>query len=603
MGIEALTTRDDGSRLDPSSTSEWDTWVSATRTRNHILRNPLIDWLEIYGADAGYVRDIHADGYDESLDFTPFIMRRGQEFEAAVAAHLTTLQPLLLIAQEPSDARDLAAAEQTFQAMCDGQPIIHQGVLRDPQSRAFGMPDFLVRSDLINLIVPGTLPEAQELTPAPDLGTSFHYVIVDAKFTTLHLNAAGEIGNDGSKPAYKAQLAVYNRALGRLQGFAPPRAFLLGRSWEQGSGARKQRGGDALERLGPVTIDASVLAMADAGMEWVRRVRTEGRVWSPLPVPSVDELWPNMKETSDFPWHAAKSLIGRALNDLTLVWQVGPDKRAAAHRNGITSWREPAATATSLGVGGSYAARLDALLDVNRDVDGPPVRPAHVSAARDAWHENRPLEFYVDFETVSDLADDLSTMPRRGGQPLIFMIGCGHLEDGEWRFEQFTVGALTETEEARIIDEWLAHMAEAAGARGVSDPLVMHWSRAEVSFLESAYNSARARHPERDWPSPNWFDLLSQVVRAEPVVVRGALGFGLKAVAKALHGHGLIDTSWDDSPVDGLGAMVGAWTSAAECAERGIALTEHELMRQIGEYNQVDCKVMMETLRYLRSAH
>ena len=68
------------------------------------------------------------------------------------------------------------------------------------------------------------------------------------------------------------------------------------------------------------------------------------------------------------------------------------------------------------------------------------------------------MEFYVDFETVNDLADDFSRIPQRGGQPLIFMIGCGHAEDGEWVFASFTANSLTEPEEARIIDEWLAYM-------------------------------------------------------------------------------------------------------------------------------------------------
>ena len=66
---------------------------------------------------------------------------------------------------------------------------------------------------------------------------------------------------------------------------------------------------------------------------------------------------------------------------------------------------------------------------------------------------------YVDFETVSDLADDFSRIPERGGQPLIFMIGCGHIEDGDWIFASFTADSLAEPAEARIIDEWLNHDA------------------------------------------------------------------------------------------------------------------------------------------------
>ncbi|MBI2755371.1 MAG: hypothetical protein HYX52_01550 [Chloroflexi bacterium] len=56
-----------------------------------------------------------------------------------------------------------------------------------------------------------------------------------------------------------------------------------------------------------------------------------------------------------------------------------------------------------------------------------------------------------------------------------------------------------------------------------------------------------------------WFDLLTQMVRAEPVAVRGAFNFGLKSIVKGMHAAGLIETTWTDGPTDGLGAMIGAW--------------------------------------------
>jgi hypothetical protein len=248
---------------------------------------------------------------------------------------------------------------------------------------------------------------------------------------------------------------------------------------------------------------------------------------------------------------------------------------------------------------------LHALLEVNRTADGPPVRPAHVHADEAAWRVPPPLEFYVDFETVSDLADDFTAIPERGGQPLIFIIGCGHREGGEWRFECFVADAITEEAEARAIDAWLAHM-EATRKRLAPeemDPPVLHWSPAETSSFETAYNSAQARHPARRWPPLAWNDFLGRVVRAEPVVVRGALGFGLKAFAKALHAHGLIETAWGDGPTDGLGAMVGAWWCYEEALRAGLPVGSLDLMQQIVAYNEVDCRVMMEAVRLLREQH
>ena len=65
--------------------------------------------------------------------------------------------------------------------------------------------------------------------------------------------------------------------------------------------------------------------------------------------------------------------------------------------------------------------------------------PEHITVADNAWRTPAPLEFYVDFETVSNMADDFSRLPRVGGQPLIFQIGCGRWDDDNWRFEQWTV--------------------------------------------------------------------------------------------------------------------------------------------------------------------
>jgi len=76
--------------------------------------------------------------------------------------------------------------------------------------------------------------------------------------------------------------------------------------------------------------------------------------------------------------------------------------------------------------------------------------------------------------------------------------------------------------------------------------------------------------------------------------VRGAMAFGLKAVARAMRHHGLVQTEWTDGPTDGLGAMVGAWSCDAEAQEAGCRMVELPLMESIGHYNQVDCKVLEE---------
>ena len=638
MGIDAATRRDDGSRVKvPSCNEDWRSWVSAGRTRNWMLDDPLIDWLQLYGKNHDYISRREAEGYDNSLDFTAFIFNKGQEFEAGVLQLLEDRYEVATIAQDFTEISRLGKAQETFEAMSQGVLIIYQGVLWDAHNLNYGSPDFMVRSDVLHDLFPDSISEPAASESAPDLGDhGWHYVIVDTKFTTLHLNASGtELGNQGSSPAYKAQLYVYNRMLGRLQGFEPQFSYLLGRGWERTQRGTKDRGTNSMELLGPVPQSGTVankVQIADAveeALAWIHRLRKEGEGWQLLPTPSVPELYPNMGNLDDgevmlelalpelepgddedqqIPrqWVGVKKWLAGELRELTQLWQVGVRRRKVAHDSGWFRWDSPGLTAEALDVKGSKQAPvLNELLAVNSDAV-PLVSPTRIKKTRSEWHTARTVEFYVDFEFCSDLNDDFSTLPEKGGQTLIFMIGCGHVEDGEWQFKSLTVNRLTEDEELRIIREWVAHMSTVRDRLDATEstPRIFHWSPAEPTALDNAYTSARARHQvSADWPELGWYDLLAKVIREEPVVVRGALGFGLKEVANAFYCHSLIQTNWADSPVDGLGAMVGAWHCDDEVQKRGIPMGEIALMKEIAQYNEVDCKVMMEIVGYLRENH
>jgi hypothetical protein len=582
-------------------------WVSAAATRNFLLKDPLLDWLELHGGAKGFKSDSEQPGYDPRTDFLPFILRQGHLFEEAVLKHIGTSVPIVFVAHGSEDIRSADKARATIEYMRSGEPIIAAGVLWNEAGRTYGSPDLLVRSDVLGRLFLGLLTPEVAAIAAPGLGASpWHYRVVDVKFTTLHLAKSGHAAN--GHLAYMAQVFLYNEALGRLQAYQPDSSYLLGRGWKQGD----DRGRSCMERLAPVRQDhqygrpsVALESSVREAVEWVRRVRRDGGGWQALPSPSVPGLRPNMKNAKDQPWHAAKAGIARDTQDLTLLWWVGADAREAANAKGIERWRDPRCSAAVLGVTGESRPRLlNAIIAANQREDGAQVLPPRVIADEAEWKSPGPLEFYVDFETVSNLADDFSKIPEVGGQELIFMIGCGHVEEGKWRFRCFIVAALTELAEAAIIDDWFAHMREVREKISPqTQPLVFHWSPAETVTLETGFRSACARHPEKAWPQPRWFDFLNRVIKAEPVVTRGAMGFGLKAVAKPMHAAGLIETLWADGPTDGLGAMVGAWHCSSEASTLGVALGELDLMKDIAGYNEVDCRVMMEIIGYLRRHH
>ena len=197
-----------------------------------------------------------------------------------------------------------------------------------------------------------------------------------------------------------------------------------------------------------------------------------------------------------------------------------------------------------------------------------------------AW-ATAPVEYVVDFETVSNLDDDFATFPVSGGCAMIFMIGCARLEDGQWAgFRQWTVATLTLAEEARILDEWLAWLQPGAP--------VLHWARAE----QVMYAAARKRHPAATWPPTlNWGDA-TDLYKKLPLDLPN---LKLKHVCAAL--APVLETTWDTAgPSNGESAMVAAWW----CHAHAESFASDPLMQAVASYNWTDCRTVFELVRWAR---
>ena len=640
-GLASITHDDRGVELSPADgdRAAWKSWVSASKTRNWLRRDPLLDWLEVHGEAKGFIKDAEVDADPPSpYDLRRLLFAKGNAFEEGIFKLLEPkVSTWVKIANGWEETRSVEAAQRTFEAMRSGVELIAQAVVRNPEDQTYGAIDLLARSDALARLFPGIVDAGEATHPAPALAGDdgvpppWHYVVVDVKFSTLDLSVNGLVSS--SHRHYAGQVLVYTAAVARLQGYCAAEAYLLGRTWT----STKGRGRGALDRLGRVLVEreetrdsATPLAIeVGRAIEWIRSVRRDGASWDALPRPTRPELYPNTGANEDQPWSGAKKKIADTIGELTVLPGVNPDLRDAAIARGILRRDEPNLSPELLGVtGDTRPKRLALVLAANHPDQvariaaspGAAVIPEKIELLPDLerhWRRPWRLEFCVDFENTQNLDDDFSRLPEVGGNVCIFQVGCLVQIDGRVptaaecaaagapsEFGQWTAKRLSLVGEREVLDAWRAFMDAWCAALNVgwSDARIMHWSPAEPNLLKNSYNCAADRHP--DWSLPDelgWFDALDELVHRVPVGVHGAWGFGLKQIAKGMHKAGLIKTVWGDGPADGLGAMAAAYEAERRAALSGGSMSDFDFMQAVAEYNQVDCRAMSEVVSWLRA--
>mgnify|MGYP003325992753 CR=1 FL=1 len=97
----------------------------------------------------------------------------------------------------------------------------------------------------------------------------------------------------------------------------------------------------------------------------------------------------------------------------------------------------------------------------------------------------------------------------------------------------------------------------------------------------------------------NMFNLLDSI-KSNPIYIKGCLNFSLKNIGNALYKLGYINTKWEDSVVDGIGAMVMAWDAQYYAIKNEISFRNMPCMKNVVCYNEVDCKVMWDIVSFIR---
>ena len=590
--------------------------------------------MSIEKENTSKIKDIHNS-------FESYIKNKGIEFENNVIKLMKQkVEPdeFVTICNSGNNfnKRILEYEQITIDEIKKGTPVIYQPVLMNRSGKlkyTFGIPDLLVRSDYLCKITPNNHimdnplpPDASGANPKglpdkPNNCPERYYVVVDIKFTTLELCSDGKrIRNSACFPAYKSQLYVYNHALGIIQGYEPPVAYIMGRKIKYMKMKNIYRCNNCFESIGYIEYndwDKPYIKKTREAVKWIKKLRKNGNKWTLLPTPSVNELYPNMCNMMDNKWSAFKSSYAQKIGEITLLWNCGVKHRKIAHQNGVFSIKDIKCDSTKLGINGliqgpllnsvisinkitNFSTSMDRI-DINYDVNDP-----------DNWlMYDGNIRISIDFETIGCIFDDFKQLPIASDINYLFMIGVSYrIKNNPIKYKMFLLPELSVNAELQLVIQFYKFIKKIIKKHVDDDvvPPLCHYGHFERSFfvtlctkLKKILGIDACKKLDKIQKYITWFDL-ARYIKRNQIVVNGCYKFGLKEIAGRLEELGLINTKWPKStssefkPDNGSTAMIMAYNEYKKIGSDKMTIQKSPIMKNIMEYNKVDCLVIHEIM-------
>lgn len=581
------------------------TWVSLTSFTGFLLKDPIIDWLNMYENNE-IIKMLLKKQSTNMTSYTNKVKKKQNLFNSIVEKlkkysdkHNKTFLYVSKIEEKWNECLSVNKYDITKKALKDKIDIIIRPVLLDYKRQIYGIPDILIRNEI-----------------AKDFMENYHNNVNGIKY----LNSSGytsfcvSIKNNFPK---KGLLGKWDKvSKNKYTGYASIIKTIIDSSVNI-----SLLGANTCIIFNPETIDTNC-EIINNGVKWVKNIRENGEKWikniTNDGIPTNSNIMPNMCNKFDHRWRAVKKELAEKWGELTLLWYCGIDQRNKAHKKGIYSWKNTDIKTEKI-VRSLYSSEdskiefssrkriMNSMISLNQT-------QSKIYSSRNFGKLTEPycdtenaLEVFIDFEVLS--GKNIKTRLRKS-QDIIYLIGTTWKcpKDNTLKFKSSVSDSLKSYSEKNMLKEWWNFIKNLKKEHQVEKVILYHWSPAEERFLKKAFKRHSIDYIKNNLTSGNYDlrDLMEMFVEAE-VVIRNVWGYSVKDVAKGLHKHGLISQVWDDTEKggdsinSGEGTLIAATNCYKEIINTGMDIRNNPNFESLREYNKMDCEVLYYLLLFLRN--
>ena len=479
---------------------------------------------------------------------------------------------------ESYDAKRIDKYNLTINEMKKGTPIIHQAVLHNPEKQEYGCVDLLVRSDWIDKIF---TTKYRHLSQQCNKTNQTNYVIIDIKFNKLQLNVDGlTIRNEGMVKVFKSQLCIYNNALGYMQGYLPPYAYILGSGWsmtkmEKGK-TEIQKSNDPFDRVGIINYldkDSDILSKTDEAVKWIKELNNNEFDENK---PKYNHNYPNMSNMYDYPHKKRKQSIAEDNNELTLISYLTPKNRKIAIENGIDNFLHNDITVEKLGLKGKMGLIVDTLLKNQKNLE-------NIICGNYKVPNDNKIELYLDYEFIP--IDNYYVH-----EMIPYLCGIGYIDSGtnDWNINQIVLES-TKKESQKQMCQNTIEVIKKISNNFTKNIRIYTWTDIDRRiFIEQCKKYNLLDDIKNIENIIEWLDGHKFCIENK-INFKDAKGFNLKEIGFILNKHKLTDINWKNNLSKSNGAK--------KYYIHNEKWTERE---NVLYYNEIDCQIIYEIFKNLK---
>lgn len=531
--------------------------------KNHILKDPICDWYNIqeYLNNDKYVKD-------ESNHYKEFIIRESNNYRDKLLNQIKEKSGLKVVLN-PS-------VSDTGKLLRKNFPLILNGKLTLDKKMVVHC-DIIIRYDYFKKIFPkiGNLP--------------FHIYVNDNQYMLISISYSSlnfkmdlrETYSDGVLMYKKCCLYSFQKAIEKIVNYKP-KCFILGKEYYY-----KKTQLPREEFIGLVLFDDKIKNKYYDAYNWILKLKENYSDMNIFPKPTDIELYPNMNYKESV-WEKEKYKLANRIKEITLVWNISYEERCNYLKKGIECWDDN--LLLSHLKESKKKGIQERMIHMNKtnDILIYPRKTVSSDLTKILKKENNvyfDVESFLSFDEKYNFFD--TKIKRKN--PVIAIIGIIYDD----KYYDYTIEKYTIDEEIKLIKLFSEDLFKFSKNGKLN---IYHWGHAENNYMKYI----KDKYPNILFPEIELINILDYF-RTEPIIVQGVFKFGLKSIGSALYKNNLIKTTWGEMD-NGLESMI-QFKKICIDHDKKIPIKRYIEIKEIINYNYIDCKVLKEIVDLLRSIY